>query len=344
MRKSKDTNQFLQAVREVLARRAPLDLEAILETCATTTAPMLRAPDSPDVPAMSMEHLEYAIRQALPKEAPSALLCADMVTEIVTRFAPAAMRKPLAKSSRETTYRFLVHEERPFTPRKLSEALLLDFQTRLPHLEPRSVATMVQRRLALPPFAPPPKSTQGSTGLSYANSRSVATPEGAPVRHAGLVLTAPYLPRLFAMLGLVDRNAFASEEHTSRALRLLHYLAAGHDEAGSHDFSLEKVLCGTSSDFPNPDEIRLEPNEKATCDQLLGGIIQNWKAIGNTSPQGLRETFLLRDGTLRLQDEFWHLNVPSKAFDVLVDRIPWGFSTIRFPWMEFPLQTKWRDA
>lgn len=344
MRKSQNTDQFLQAVRDTLARRAPLDLEAILESCATSSAPDNKAPRSPDVLNIPLEHLEYAIRQALPKEAATVLQCADMVTEIVSRFAPEPLRKSLVRTSRETTYRVLIHEEAPFSPRKLSESILMDFQTVLPHLEPRSVATMIQRRLALPPFAPPPRPVHGADRLSYATARSAATPEGAPIRHAGLVLTAPYLPRLFAMLGLVELNAFASDDHKARALRVLHYLVAGHDTPDAHDFALEKVLCGVASEFPNPDGIRLEPNETTTCDQLLGGIIQNWKAIGNTSPQGLRETFLNRDGTLRLQDESWHLTVPSKTFDVLVDRIPWGFSMIRFPWMEFPLQTKWRDA
>jgi hypothetical protein len=34
--------------------------------------------------------------------------------------------------------------------------------------------------------------------------------------------------------------------------------------------------------------------------------------------------------------------VPPRAFDMLLDRLPWGYVTIRFPWMPEVLHVDWR--
>ena len=56
---------------------------------------------------------------------------------------------------------------------------------------------------------------------------------------------------------------------------------------------------------------------------LIQGLIQNWKTVGNTSVAGLRETFLQREGRLQLRDDAWHLLVEPRAFDMLLDSLPW---------------------
>jgi hypothetical protein len=71
-------------------------------------------------------------------------------------------------------------------------------------------------------------------------------------------------------------------------------------------------------------------------------MIQNWKTIGNTSIAGFRESFLQREGRLQLIDNAWHLIVVPKAFDMLLDQIPWSFSTIKHPWMERVVYVEWR--
>jgi hypothetical protein len=75
---------------------------------------------------------------------------------------------------------------------------------------------------------------------------------------------------------------------------------------------------------------------------LLRGMIDNWKALGNTSVAGLREAFLQRQGRLQLRDDAWHLRVESKTYDMLLDQLPWGFSTIKYPWMERVVYVEWR--
>ena len=42
-----------------------------------------------------------------------------------------------------------------------------------------------------------------------------------------------------------------------------------------------------------------EDFEKEFCESLLKGVVQNWEKIGNTSTEGLRESFLRREGLIR---------------------------------------------
>ena len=75
---------------------------------------------------------------------------------------------------------------------------------------------------------------------------------------------------------------------------------------------------------------------------LLSAIIQQWGALGSTTVPGLQESFFQREGVLQRREESWRLQVEARAFDILIDRIPWNFSIIRFPWMDGPLHVDWR--
>jgi len=55
----------------------------------------------------------------------------------------------------------------------------------------------------------------------------------------------------------------------------------------------------------------------------------------------LRESFLKRDGILTLKENGWLLQVERKTLDVLIDSIPWGYSTIAFSWNERLIFVEW---
>lgn len=167
-------------------------------------------------------------------------------------------------------------------------------------------------------------------------------PEAITVTDAGQVLAAPYLPRLFSMLDLVADNAFVSPEAAHRAVHVLQFLVFGTTGAPESELALGKLLCGVPLDEPIPRDLSLAPRETDAVEGLLRGMIQNWKAVGNTSVAGLRETFLQREGRLVREDEAWRLTVAPRAFDMLIDRLPWGYSIIRHPWMPAMLQVDWR--
>jgi hypothetical protein len=77
---------------------------------------------------------------------------------------------------------------------------------------------------------------------------------------------------------------------------------------------------------------------------LLHALITNWEKLRNTSVDGLRQSFLLREGRLlrKESDGSWSLTVSTKAYDMLLDSLPWRFSTVRLPWMQTVLHVKWR--
>jgi hypothetical protein len=105
---------------------------------------------------------------------------------------------------------------------------------------------------------------------------------------------------------------------------------------------LNKVLCGVAAEARIPRRLDIEAVEREAIEGLLGAMIQHWGALGNTSIAGLRESFLQRDGTLRLEDGTWTLDVQERAYDMLLDRVPWTFRTIKLPWMPRLIQVDWR--
>jgi len=175
-----------------------------------------------------------------------------------------------------------------------------------------------------------------------AQASEPAVAERLPVGNAGLVLAAPYMPRLFAMLGLAGERAFASPQAAERAVMLLQFMVTGRSEAPEPALLLNKLLCGLDISTPVPREIEITEAERSAVEGLLQAVIQHWKALGRTSVAGLRETFLQRDGHLERQPEAWQLQVEPRAFDMLIDQLPWGYSTVRHPWMERVVHVDWR--
>ena len=162
------------------------------------------------------------------------------------------------------------------------------------------------------------------------------------IRNAGLVLAAPYLPRLFDMLSLTEASAFKDFGSTERAVHLLQFMVNERTSSPEYELVLNKLLCGFRTGVPIMREISVTDSERETVEGLIRGMIQNWRVIGNTSVSGFRESFLQREGRLQLRNNTWHLLVEPKAFDMLLDQIPWSFSTIRHSWMERVIQVEWR--
>lgn len=171
---------------------------------------------------------------------------------------------------------------------------------------------------------------------------AVAPGEALFVGNAGLVLLGPFLPRLFGVLGLVDGKAFVDTAAAERAVLLSEYLVTGQAAAPEPLLLLNKLLCGLPLQAPVPREIEITPAETEACDGLLKAVIGHWKAIGHTSVAGLRQTYLQREGRLERSEENWQLQVAPQTFDILLDRLPWGLSPLKFLWMPEVLHVQWR--
>ncbi|GAB2579728.1 hypothetical protein ISP15_00110 [Dyella jejuensis] len=169
--------------------------------------------------------------------------------------------------------------------------------------------------------------------------------EAIYIANAGLVLLANYAPRLFGMLGLLRDGAFVDEAARHRAVHCLVYLSDGHTDTEEHEWVLNKLLCGVPIDAPVPPAKSLDAIAP-TLDSLLSAVIEHWKALGSTSPAGLRQTFLRRIGRLVEHDSYedghWRLKVQPGPFDLLLDRLPWSYGTIKLPWMTGAIHVDWR--
>ena len=167
-------------------------------------------------------------------------------------------------------------------------------------------------------------------------------PFGQRVHHAGLVLLHPYLPRFFESTGVRAARGSLDPAALPRAAALLHCLAVG--DADIHEFELDfiKLLLGLPLGAPLPVSAGLlRPEDREEAGALLAAVLDHWRALGRTSVQGLRGSFLRRTGLLREDDRGARLQVEPAAFDVLLGQLPWGIGTIKLPWMPRPLFTEW---
>lgn len=161
--------------------------------------------------------------------------------------------------------------------------------------------------------------------------------------NCGLVLVAPYLPGLFKSLGMTENSRFKDLDSARRGVRLLQYMADQTTDLPWHVLTLNRILCGVKPQIQEETPFQVDSKEEEVIESLISGMIQNWPALGNTSIQGFRESFLVRNGTLTLeQDQCWHLKVEPRAFDMLLDSIPWSYSPLKLPWMDRLLYVDWR--
>jgi hypothetical protein len=162
------------------------------------------------------------------------------------------------------------------------------------------------------------------------------------VANAGMVLAAPYLPHLFGMLELTDAAKFKNASAAERAAHLSQFAVNARCDMPEFQLTLNKLLCGIALETPIVREIQPLASETQAVEGMLRAMIQHWSIIGNTSIEGLRESFLQRNGILRWREDGWRLKVETKAIDVLVDRLPWSIAIIKSPWMALPIHVEWR--
>ena len=161
------------------------------------------------------------------------------------------------------------------------------------------------------------------------------------ITNAGLVLAAPFLQRLWSQLGLFDGISFANESAGKRAAQLMQFMVFRTTQVPESVLILNKLMCGLPVDVFIETLPDISDSEKEIIEGLLNAMIENWHAIGNTSIEGLRESFLQRDGRLVQTDSGWSLNVETRSIDVLIEKLPWSFSLIKLPWMTDVIQVTW---
>ena len=156
------------------------------------------------------------------------------------------------------------------------------------------------------------------------------------------VLLHPFLPRFFSHLALIDaRRQFVAPTAQERAVHLLHFLATGAEHPEEHELPLHKLLCGVALSRPVARVLALQQAEKDEAERLLAAVIGHWSKLKATSPQGLRDAFLRRDGKLQSTQDAWVLTVEQRSIDILLDHLPWTLSLVKLPWMAQALRVDW---
>ena len=166
-----------------------------------------------------------------------------------------------------------------------------------------------------------------------------------PISNAGLVILFPFLPMLFMRLNMLsqDRRSFNSNESKVRAIFILQHLMASEDrEYDEKDLFLNRLLINYPFNEPLPKRMELNQDELNTIDSLLEAAKTNWEKMRNTSMRGFQEAFLRRAGFIEKTEREWVLTVEERAFDILLDSIPWSYKLVRLPWMENILKVNWR--
>ncbi|NDV67378.1 contractile injection system tape measure protein [Dysgonomonas sp. 25] len=169
-------------------------------------------------------------------------------------------------------------------------------------------------------------------------------PQNEPiyVDNAGIVLLTPYFPRLFSLMSLTEDRKFKGEAEQLRALATTYYLVTGNDRSPKEQYIINKLLVGMDISKPIPQLPELTKEDKEVCESLLKAVLQNWDKLRNTSIMALREAFLMRPGKVEMKEDAIHLRVEEKAYDMLLDSVPWNFRMIKMPWMEKRIEVKWR--
>jgi hypothetical protein len=197
-----------------------------------------------------------------------------------------------------------------------------------------------------------------SAALDYAylassrpeESLEAALAQGLYIANAGLVLFNPFLPMLFERLGLLEsctdegKPAIFGLEQRSRAVHLLQWLVDGRLDSPEPDLVLNKLLAGIDIAAPILPSYSPSEDELAIATDLLRAVIDHWPPLRNTSPAGLRETFLQREGRLdppSQDQDHWSLQVQRRTVDILIDQIPWSITMLLHRWMAAPLQVSW---
>lgn len=161
-------------------------------------------------------------------------------------------------------------------------------------------------------------------------------------KNAGIVLIHPFLSNFFKNLHLLEGSKFKDISCQSKAVLLLHYLATGESNPPEYEMVLSKFLCEMPANMPIDHTLSITDEEKEETNNLLLAAIEHWGALGGTSPDGLREGFLSREGKLEKEGAGWKLYVEQKTLDILLDRLPWNLSLIKLPWMKEILKVEWR--
>lgn len=162
------------------------------------------------------------------------------------------------------------------------------------------------------------------------------------INNAGLVLIAPFLPSLLERSGYTDDRAFVDRAVAEKAVLLLQDIVYPAAEAyAEFELPLNKILCGLNVTHPVNLQDHPDQDARAEADDLVSAVLEQTTAFRNISPEGFRNAFLRREGVLTDHGNHLLLKVSRETFDIVLEKVPWQYHVVRFPWMTLPLVVEW---
>lgn len=166
--------------------------------------------------------------------------------------------------------------------------------------------------------------------------------ESLHINNAGLVLLHPFLKTFFITTGIADPSGKIRTENSDLAVQALHFIATGRESVYEANLVFEKFLCGLPVHHPVIRESLLTDEIRTEAEELLKAVITNWAALKNTSPDGLREAYIQRDGIIQKTEKGYKLIVETKTWDVLLERLPWNYTIINWYLIDKLIFVEWQ--
>jgi hypothetical protein len=161
------------------------------------------------------------------------------------------------------------------------------------------------------------------------------------IKNAGLILANNYIPMLFERLGFTENKTFIHMKAREKAVHYLQYVVTGLNNTEEYLLPLNKIMCGLPLEHPVDDGVEMIEEHHHMIEGLVKAMIAHWPSIGSNSVDGFRGNWLVRDGVLTELDDKWELKIEKRAYDVLLNRSPFSFSIIKYPWMNKPIHVAW---
>ena len=161
------------------------------------------------------------------------------------------------------------------------------------------------------------------------------------VQNAGLILLHPFFKTFFVETEIADKTGLLQKNKLELATQVLHFIATGEEQFFEGNMVLEKFLIGVPLKMPIPNQSLLTDTIRNEVIVLLENVIKNWPALKKTSPAGLCQMFIQRNGKLIQKKNGFKLVVERNAQDVLLERLNWNISMIQLPWKKDLLFVEW---
>jgi hypothetical protein len=186
-----------------------------------------------------------------------------------------------------------------------------------------------------------PEQTTFRQAAKLENAEQKQSSDEIYIRNAGLILAHPFLKELFKRSDCLEDLDQIRKEKQEYAVHLLHFLCTGTEQPVEHELVLEKFMCGLPLNQSVSRNVALQEKDKSECTDLLKSIVENWTALKNTSADGLRQSFLLRNGKLDLRQSPARLYIERNTIDILLEKLPWSVSVVKLPWKNDLIFVEW---